>query len=72
MSETGVNLVTHLDTYHRFHVVIIDQSMWHLGSVGTFSSRRLSRLQQGSGDEDGCAGPLPRFTDDDVDEVLLQ
>ena len=26
----------------------------------------------GSGDEDGCAGPLPRFTDDDVDEVLLQ
>ena len=28
MSEIGVNLVTHLDTYHRFHVVIIDQSMW--------------------------------------------
>src|SRR5258706_14187654 len=26
------------------------------GSVGTFSSRRLSRSQQGSGDEDGCAG----------------
>src|SRR6266404_8553370 len=36
MSEIGVNLVTHLDTYHRFQVVIIDQSMWHLGSVGTF------------------------------------